>query len=102
MPESLHQALISLLYKKDDPELLQNWCPILLLNVDYKIFTKVLVQHIKPLMSVVVHPDQCCAVPGRSNEDNAFLPQDICDKLDVCERAACTFIFVFIKRTPVS
>ena len=94
MPESLRQALISLLYKKDDPELLKNWRPISLLNVDYKIFTKVLVQRIKPLMSVVVHPDQCCAVPGRSSEDNAFLLRDICDYLDVRERAACAFISI--------
>ena len=66
MPESLRSALITLLFKKDDPQLLKNWRPISLLNVDYKILTKVLVNGIKPLMSAVIHMDQCCAVPGRS------------------------------------
>jgi hypothetical protein len=54
MPESLRRAMISLLYKKDDPELLKNWRPISLLNMDYKIITKVLVNRMKPLMSTVV------------------------------------------------
>jgi hypothetical protein len=42
MPESMRQALILLLFKKEDPELLKNWHPISLLNTDYKIITKVL------------------------------------------------------------
>ena len=65
MPESLRQAMISLLYKKDDPELLKIWRPISLLNVDYKIITKVLVNRMKPLMSTVIDSDQCCAVPAK-------------------------------------
>jgi hypothetical protein len=84
MPESLRQALISLLYKNDDPELdPKNWRPISLLIVDYKIITKVLVNRMKPLMSTVIDPDQCCAVPGRSSEDNATLLLDIYDYLEI-------------------
>ena len=64
MPATLRQAIITLLFKKDDPELLKNWRPISLLNVDYKILTKVLVNRIKPLMSTVVNSDQCCSVLG--------------------------------------
>ena len=94
MPETLRQAVISLLYKKDDPELLKNWRPISLLNVDYKIMTKVLVNRLKPHMSTIVHPDQCCSVPGRSSDDNATLLRDICDYLEVHERMACAFISI--------
>lgn len=94
MPMTLRQAIISLLYKKDDPELLKNWRPISLLNVDYKILTKVLVNRIKPLMSSLIHPDQCCSVPGRSSEDNATLLRDICDYLDVHDKMACAFLSI--------
>ena len=94
MPESLHPAMISLLYKKDDPELLNNWRPISLLNVDYKIITKVLVNRMKPLMSTVIDSDQCCAVPGRSSEDNATLLRDICDYLEIHSQTACAFISI--------
>ena len=63
--ESMRQALISLLFKKEDPELLKNWRPISHLNTDYKIITKVLVNRVKPVMPMIIHPDQCCSVPGR-------------------------------------
>jgi hypothetical protein len=94
MPESLRQALISLLYKKEDPELLKNWRPISLLNVDYKIITKVLINSMKPMMSTVIDSDQCCAVPGRSSEDNATLLRDICDYLEIHSQTACAFISI--------
>ena len=86
MLESMPQALISLLLKKEDPELLKNWRPISLLNTDYKIITKVLVNRVKPVMPMIIHPDKCCSVPGRSSEDNATLLRDVCDYLEVNER----------------
>ena len=92
MPESLRQALIILLFKKNDPEELKNWRPIALLNTDYKIIAKALVHRLKPVMSSVIHPDQCCSVPGRSSEDNATLLRDVCDYLASHERMACAFI----------
>jgi hypothetical protein len=94
IPESLRQAMILLLYKKDDPELLKNWRRISLLNVDYKIITKVLVNRMKPLMSSFIDSDQCCAVPGRSSEDNATLLRDICDYLEIHSQTACAFISI--------
>ena len=94
MPDSLWQAIITLLFKKDDPELLKNWRPISLLNVDYKILTKVLANRLKPLMSTVVHSDHCCSVPGQSNDDNATISRDITDYLAVHENQACAFISI--------
>jgi hypothetical protein len=94
MPESMRQALISLLFKKEDPELLKNWRPISLLNTDYKIITKVLVNRVKPVMPTIIHPDQCCSVPGRSSEDNATLLRDVCNYLEVNERMTCAFISI--------
>ena len=35
------QGVLSLLYKKGDPEFLDDWRPISLLNTDYKIATRV-------------------------------------------------------------
>ncbi len=36
------QGLILLLYKEGEPELIENWRPITLVNIDYKILTRVL------------------------------------------------------------
>ena len=40
------QCIFSLLYKKGDPENLENWRPISLLNTDYQVFARVLVQRL--------------------------------------------------------
>ena len=82
------------MFKKEDPELLKNWRPISLLNTDYKIITKVLVNRVKPVMPMIIHPDECCSVPERSSEDNATLLRDVCDYLEVNERMACAFISI--------
>ena len=90
----MREASISLLFKKEDPELLKNWRPISLLNTDYKIITKVRVNRVKPVVPSIIHPDQCCSVPGRSSEDNGTLLRDVCDYLEVNERMACAFISI--------
>ena len=69
---------LSLCYlREDDPENLKNWRPISLLNVYYKLIAKVISQRRRVVMPSVIHPDQSCAVPGRSSEDNATLLRDI-------------------------
>jgi hypothetical protein len=69
----MRDASISLLFKKEDSELLKKWRPISLLSTDYKIISKVLVNRVKPVMPSIIHPDQCCSVPGRSSADNGTL-----------------------------
>ena len=46
--------------------MLGNWRPITLLCVDYKIFTKIIVNRIKPLLVKFISPEQFCSVPGRN------------------------------------
>lgn len=53
----MDQGLISLLYKKGVREL-KNWRPIMFLNFDYKLMTKVLVEHYKSVIGAVIHNNQ--------------------------------------------
>ena len=82
LSDSQKQGIIRLLYKKDDPLLLKNWCPISLLNTDYKICTKVLANRLKKVLSVILSEDQTCDVPGRSIYENLFLLRDTLDYID--------------------
>jgi hypothetical protein len=41
-PDGVNRRLINMLFKGKDKENLNNWRPITLLNVSYKIFAKVL------------------------------------------------------------
>ncbi|KAJ1169246.1 hypothetical protein NDU88_001152 [Pleurodeles waltl] len=77
MPHTLREGMIALLYKhKGEKCDLKNWRPISLLNVDYKILAKTMVNRLKGVMGEMVHPDQTCGVPGRRIADSLALIRD--------------------------
>ena len=49
--------------KKGDRKNLKNWRPISLLNVDYKICSKVLSLRLSKVLEFIVDPEQTCSVP---------------------------------------
>ena len=75
---SQRQAIITLLQKKDkDKLLLKNWRPISLLNLDYKILTKVFAIRMKKVLPFVIHHNQTGFVEGRRIVDSIRIIQDI-------------------------
>ena len=46
-PKDWHLARIFLIFKKGNPELCSNYRPISLLNIRYKIFPSILLQHLR-------------------------------------------------------
>ena len=69
MPRSLRTGVIRLIPKKGDKSDLANWRPISLLNLDYKLISKVLANRLRKVLGFVIHPDQTCSIPGRSIHD---------------------------------
>ena len=73
-------SYISLLCKKDsNPDYVNSYRPISLLNVDYKILTKTLSKRLEQVLEHVIHSDQTCSVPQRSIIDSCHLIRDIID-----------------------
>jgi len=73
-------GLITLICKDSTKaEHLTNWRPISLLNVDYKILSKVLANRLKLIIAECVHSDQTCSIPGRSIHDNLHLVRNVID-----------------------
>ena len=61
-----HKGVISLIPKKGkSPELLKNWHPLMLLNTDHKIITKMLTNRLKIFLKKVIGTQQTGYVPGR-------------------------------------
>ena len=73
LPESLRQGDIILLYKKGDPEEIRNYRPITLLNVDYKIFSRIITNRLKQAVRETTHAAQLGFVPGRIIQEGTHL-----------------------------
>ena len=77
-PQTMNEAVTVLLAKSGDLAQPSNWRPISLLNVDYKILTKLIDQQfVKSILQKIVSAEQTKAVPGRSIHDNLCLVRDV-------------------------
>ena len=77
LPYTQYLAVIVLLYKKGSRADIKNWRPISLLNVDYKILSKVLAERLKTVLPEIIHYDQRGCVPGRYIGENIRLIDDL-------------------------
>ena len=66
MSDSQNLGIIKLSPKSGDLELIENWRPISLLNVDYKIISKTIANRLKNVLEKIISPEQYCGVPNRS------------------------------------
>ena len=82
LTDSQRGSLLRLIHKKDDVRSPKNWCPISLLNTDYKLASKAITERLKSVMSSIVHHDETCSVPGRSIFSNLHLVRDVLDMID--------------------
>jgi hypothetical protein len=65
MSVSQNQSTITLLPKRDkDTRLLNNWRPISLLNVDYKIMAKYIASRLKLVLMKIISENQCGFIKG--------------------------------------
>ena len=67
------RGVICLLPKKGrNPNCIDNFCPITLLNVDRKILSQALASRLKEVLKEYIHLDQRGFLPGRDLKDNIF------------------------------
>ena len=73
MHDSERRGIIALLEKIErDTLYLKNWRPLSLLNVDYKIFTKITSNRMQTVLPTLIHPDQTGFINGRYIGENAL------------------------------
>ena len=86
LSNSQRQAIITLLEKHgQDRCYLANWRPISLLNVDYKILTKVLANRVKRVLPSIISNCQNGYVRNRSIHDSIRLVQDIIQYTEITQ-----------------
>ena len=62
LPISTCNAILTLIFKKGDKELLQNYRPISLNNYDFKIISLALSTRLQKVISKIVSKDQCAYI----------------------------------------
>ena len=75
--------LNTLLFKKGEREDIWNWRLITLLNVDYKIISKILAERLRKVLPKIINTDQKGFVKGRNIFDGNRLLQDIIDYTEI-------------------
>ena len=74
---SQHRGVISLTFKTGDRLDSRNWHPITLLNLDYKLASRVIADRFLKVIYLVVDKDQTCGVPSRFIGENVALLHDV-------------------------
>jgi hypothetical protein len=65
LPNSFYESTITLIPKaQKDPTKIEKFRPISLMNINAKIFNKILANRIQEYIKTITHPDQVCFIPG--------------------------------------
>jgi len=60
------QGHVVCLPKKTHPKKTEDYRPLTLLNSDYRILARVIANRLKPILPVIIHPNQHCGIQGSS------------------------------------
>ena len=81
----LNFGTIILLPKKKDAKVIQQYGPICLLNVSFKIYTKVVTNRLSTVAHKIIRPTQTAFLPGRNIMEGAvILHETICYRAGHC------------------
>ena len=93
MTFSQRLSIITLIHKKGDKKLLQNYRPLSLTNTDYKIIAFVFARRLQTILDKLISKDQTAYVKGRFIWENARLILDI---FEYCENNDQEGILLFL------
>ena len=93
LSETQKQGILILLHKKGDKRILDNWRPISLLNIDYKIVAKVMCKRLQNVIGKLIYKDQTGYLKSRSTTENIRLVEDV---IDFCLHLNLPCILIFL------
>ena len=94
---SLNFGTIILLPKKSDAKVIQQYRPICLLNVSFKIFTKVATNRISAIAQKLIRPTQTAFIPGRNILEGAVILHETIHELHTKKQDGVIFKIDFEK-----
>ncbi len=92
-----HMAIIILLFKKGDSQLVDNYCLISLTNTDCKILAYILTMCLEPHLSTLIHLNQTAYMSKQFISLNICSVQDFMDYID-CNNLDHAILFLDFKK----
>ena len=77
LPKDANDSLIVLIPKSPNPISVNNFWPISLCNVVYKIISKLIVAKLRPLLHKIISPCQSAFIPGRWIAENQVVVHEL-------------------------
>ncbi len=100
MSTTMKQGVISLIAKPDkDPHLLENWRPISLLTIDYKLITSVFANRLRKGLNNIISEYQTGFLKGRHITNNIRLVLDLLDYAENVEDGAIILFLDFLRHS---
>ena len=72
---SQRESVLTLIFKKGDRQLIKNYRPISITNIDYKIIAKILANRFHTVLPKLISQDQTAYIKGRTISQNIRLVQ---------------------------
>jgi len=85
-PTKWKESVITVLFKSGDPGLAQNYRPITIIPLLYKLFAKLLYKRMSPTLDRAQCSDQAGFRPGYGTHDHLFTWSILCEKADEHQR----------------
>jgi hypothetical protein len=77
LPQCLFVVVIMLLLKQKEASHIKQFCPICLLDVSFKIFTKVKVNRMTEIATKLINPTQTTFIPCTNNMEGVVMLHEI-------------------------
>ena len=97
LPDTMREAILTLIYKKGDKDLLKNYRPISLTNYDYKIIAFILARRLQTVIKAIVNEDQSGYIKGRYIGYNIRMIEDLVDFTEYFNLMGCIICLDFEK-----